>query len=110
MLQAANQDIRHCYERALEAEQRAANARNSEERRFYLDNEKRWLALAVSYEYQERLTAFLQELRGHVNAPLCPACGLPMRPKRLVQTAQRLFEFQFRCPSCGTTRTVSDLR
>jgi len=75
VLKASSQNVNFCYERALEAETRAEASRNPEDRRFYFDCEKRWLALAASYEYQERLAAFLQELRGFVKAPLCSACG-----------------------------------
>jgi len=109
VLKASSQNVKYCYERALEAEARADASRNPEERIFYYNCEKRWLALAASYEYQERLAAFLQELRGFVKAPICSACGLPMRPKRLAQTGQGLFEFQFKCANCETSRTASGL-
>ena len=109
VLKASSQNVKYCNERALEAEERADASRNPEERRFYYDCEKRWLALAASYEYQERLSAFLQELRGFLKTPLCFACGLPMRPKRLVQTSQGLFEFQFKCANCETSRTALEL-
>lgn|SRR5262249_41036133 len=109
VLKAANQNVKYCYERALQAEERAARARNSEERRFYLDCEARWLTLAASYDYQECLTAFLRELRGFVKSPLCSACGLPMRPKRLIQCGKGLYEFQFECVPCEVTKTVSEI-
>jgi len=52
-----------CYERAFRAERLAAKARTPDERRFYRDEEKTWLALAASYDYQARLESFVQELR-----------------------------------------------
>jgi hypothetical protein len=41
----------------------ATNARTPDERRLYLDEEKRWLILAASYDYQEILKAFIEKLR-----------------------------------------------
>jgi len=63
MLRAVSEEVAHCYECARRAERLAANAHNSAERIFYLDEEKRWLALAESYEHQERLEVFLRELK-----------------------------------------------
>jgi hypothetical protein len=63
MLRAVSEEVAHCYERARRAEQPAENEHNSAERIFYLDEEKRWLALAESYEHQERLEVFLRELK-----------------------------------------------
>jgi hypothetical protein len=56
VLKAANQNVKDCYEQALQAEERAAQIRNSLDRQFWLDSEARWLALAASYEYQARLS------------------------------------------------------
>jgi hypothetical protein len=109
MLQATNQNVKYCYEQALVAEERAANARTSGDRTFFLDNAKKWFGLAASYEYQERLEAFLKEFRSSIKRPLCPTCNLPIRPNRLVQTSEGLFEFQFKCASCQTTRAASQL-
>jgi len=66
MLQAANPRVKYCYEQALEAERLATTARNPEDRRLYLDNAKTWFGLAASYEYQERVQAFLKEFRGSI--------------------------------------------
>jgi methionyl-tRNA synthetase len=63
MLRAVSKNVNDCYERARCAERLAAMARTANERRLYLDDEKSWLALATSYDHQERLEAFLKELR-----------------------------------------------
>ena len=63
MLRVLSRNIKLCYQRALRAERLAAKARTPDERRFYLDEEKTWLALAASYDHQARLESFLQELR-----------------------------------------------
>jgi hypothetical protein len=74
VLKAANQNVKDCYEQALQAEERAAQIRNSLDRQFWLDSEARWLALAASYEYQARLSDFIKEVRGFIKSPLCSAC------------------------------------
>ena len=63
MLRAVSKNVNNCYERARRAERQAAKARTPDERRLYLDDEKSWLTLAASYDHQERLEAFLKELR-----------------------------------------------
>ena len=63
MLTTVNRNVKHCYERALAAAERAANAKTPVEREVHLDNERRWLGLAASYEYTESLTNFIRELR-----------------------------------------------
>jgi hypothetical protein len=110
VLKAANQNVKYCYEQALQAEERAAQTRNPLDRQFWLDNEARWLALAASYEYQARLSDFIKEVRGFIKGPLCSACDLPMRPKRLVRSGNRLFEFQYECANCEAKETVSELQ
>ena len=109
MLKAANQNVKDCYEQALQAEERAAQIRNSLDRQFWLDSEARWLALAASYEYQARLSDFIKEVRGFIKSPLCSACDLPMRPKRLVHSGNGLFEFQYECANCEAKETVSEI-
>jgi hypothetical protein len=41
VLKAANQNVKDCYEQALQAEERAAQIRNSLDRQFWLDSEAR---------------------------------------------------------------------
>ena len=110
MLKAANQRIKYCYEQALLAEERAAQEQDdSERRRFWLDNQARWLALVASIEYEARLLDFLKELRRYIKSPFCSACGFTMRPKRLVASSNGLFEFQYECANCGVQKAVSEL-
>jgi hypothetical protein len=63
MRSALSEEVARCYEHAGHAVRLAAKARNSAERMFYLDEERRWLALAASYDHQERLEIFLRELK-----------------------------------------------
>jgi hypothetical protein len=63
MLRVFSRNAKKCYERARCAAQVATNARTPDERRLYLDEEKRWLILAASYDYQEILKAFIEKLR-----------------------------------------------
>jgi len=104
MLEDANQNVKYCYEQALQAEGCAAQTGNPLDRQFWLDDEARWLALAATYEYQAQLADFIKELRGLVKGQLCPACDMPIRPKRIVQSGNRLFEFQYECANCGTKK------
>jgi len=109
VLKTANQNVKHCYELAMQAEERATQTSNPVDRQFWLDDEARWLALAASYEYQARLSDFIKEVRGFIKSPFCSACDLPMRPKRLVHSGNGLFEFQYECANCGGTETVSEI-
>jgi hypothetical protein len=109
VLKAANQNVKLCFERALQAEERATQTRNPLDRQFWLDSEARWLALAASYEYQARLSDFIKEVRGFIKSPFCSTCDLPMRPKRLVHSGNGLFEFQYECANCETKETVSEI-
>jgi hypothetical protein len=110
VLKAANQRIKYCYEQALHAEEHAANEQDDPERqRFWLDNQARWLALAVSIDYEARLSDSIKELRRYIKSPLCAACDFPMRPKRVVPSGNGLFEFQYECGNCGAKETVLEM-
>ena len=110
MLKPFNQNVRYCYERALHAEEHAAQEQNDPERqRFWLDNQARWLALVASIEYEARLLDFLKELRHYTKSPLCSVCDFPMRSKRLVASGNGLFEFQYECANCEAKETVSEI-
>jgi len=69
MLKRTNQNAKSCYERAVTAAQQAANARTPMDRNFWLDRERTWIALAASYDYQERCARFVQELRFVCDVP-----------------------------------------
>ena len=66
MLKVANQRVKNCYEQALRAEERAAQERSSVRKRFWLDNQARWIALGASIEYEARLSDFIKELRRYI--------------------------------------------
>ena len=109
MLKVANKNVKYCYEKALEASERASEAGTLTEREFYLDAEKRWLALGASFEYQERLTNFINELRNLPKTPFCRACSAYMRPKIMRCSQDGLAECDYECTRCGAKKTVIEL-
>src|SRR5215468_7820321 len=58
MLQELSKQIRACHERAIEAKRKAEAAVDPGLKADFLDMEKRWLALARSYTFTERLGDF----------------------------------------------------
>jgi len=58
MLQKHGEQIRACHERAAEARDRAEAIADPALRADFLEMEKRWLFLARSYEFTDRLTDF----------------------------------------------------
>jgi len=109
MLRPANQNTRYCYEKALEAGQRAAAAREPGDREFWLERERHWLHLATSYDYQQRLSAFIAELRGLPKRPFCSVCDVPMRAKWHRCRSDGLMEFDYECPACEATQTLVEI-
>jgi hypothetical protein len=65
MLQKLSEDIRECYERAEQCRRAAETAGNPSAKGDFLDMEKRWLSLARSYEFAERLSSFTAPFRRH---------------------------------------------
>jgi hypothetical protein len=63
MLQNLSKDIRECYHSAERCKCLAKTALTSAAQQDYLDMEQRWLSLARSYEFTERLSNFTQPLR-----------------------------------------------
>ena len=61
MLENLSADIQECYRHALKARRRAETARNESEREDFLNMERRWLNLARSYEFTERLSSMTNE-------------------------------------------------
>jgi PAS domain S-box-containing protein len=61
MLQNLSDQVRLCYERAAEAKERADMMRDLEAKADFLNMERRWLLLARSYEFGERLDDFTRE-------------------------------------------------
>jgi len=63
MLQNLSEDIRECLGRAEECKRLSKTALTPSAIKDYLDMEQRWLALAHSYEFAERLSRFVEPLR-----------------------------------------------
>jgi hypothetical protein len=63
MLLKLSQEISECYSRATEARACADNATDSLIKADYLGEERRWLFLAHSYEFAERLSRFNEPFR-----------------------------------------------
>jgi hypothetical protein len=55
MLQKLNKEISDCYECALECRRHADESSNPATKQDFLDMERRWIQLAHSYEFAERL-------------------------------------------------------
>jgi hypothetical protein len=63
MLQNISKDIRQCYLRADECRESAETATSESVRGDYFAMEQRWLALARSYEFTERLSGFNEQFK-----------------------------------------------
>jgi PAS domain S-box-containing protein len=61
MLQKPSEQVQACLERAFEAERKAWGSTDPALKADLLEMEKRWTALARSYEFTERLTEFTAE-------------------------------------------------
>jgi hypothetical protein len=61
LLQNLSDEIRLCYERAAEAKERADQVLDPEAKADFLNMERRWLLLARSHEFGERLDDFTRE-------------------------------------------------
>ena len=68
MLENLRPEIQECYRHALEARQKANAARNEFERDDFLDMERRWLNLARSYQFSERLSRMTNEYGNRLTA------------------------------------------
>jgi hypothetical protein len=70
MLQNLAEKIINCYERARQAREKAERAINDEFRADFLAAERRWLALADSYDLQRRLSRTVAEDRRRKAGPI----------------------------------------
>jgi len=69
MLYSISKRVAEFYQHAFECNEKARKARNSEERAFFLDMERRWLSLAHQSDLTERLTRIAQDIaRRYKNA------------------------------------------
>jgi len=62
MLLKLTSDIAECYRRAAECRERAESAPSASAKQAFLDLERRWLSLAHSYEFAERLSDLPKEV------------------------------------------------
>jgi PAS domain S-box-containing protein len=62
MLQNLSEQSRLCYERAVEAKQRAEEMSDPEAKADFLNTERRWLLLARSYQLNESLKDFIRAI------------------------------------------------
>jgi hypothetical protein len=63
MLNSMSEQIRECYRHAEDCARKAAAQADPMLKRDFLDLERRWLVLARSYEFTERLTDFSDETK-----------------------------------------------
>jgi hypothetical protein len=63
MLQTLASEIRECYRHAAECNRSAHQSRDSLTKQDFLDMERRWLDLAHSYEFAQRLSNFSEPSR-----------------------------------------------
>jgi hypothetical protein len=63
MLENLSANIRECYRHAEDCERRAAAERDPALRNDFLDTARRWIILARSYEFSERLNRFTAQKR-----------------------------------------------
>ena len=63
MLESVSEQVRECYEHAEDCARKAAAQTDPGLRQDFLDMERRWLALAKSYELSGRLGDFSQETK-----------------------------------------------
>jgi hypothetical protein len=58
MLQKLSEQIQSCFDRSLDAKRKADETADPARKADFLEMEKRWLALAQSYDFTRRLTDF----------------------------------------------------
>lgn len=121
MLYDLSKQVAHCYRRAAECRELAAQSVSAPDRQFYQERERSWFALARSYEFSERLGHMIKEIerqqrRGApptprisaaLKLPTCPACSIEMlfqapRPatRMFVQATMMFDRGYFLCPNC----------
>ena len=121
MLQKLSEEVSECQRRAREAKERANAATDPTVTSNYLDLERRWLLLAKSYEFTQRIADYNAEARRHLAAfrprtpphpalPIvsCPRCGKKMRLTQIETGAepQHRDRTTFVC-DCGEALTLT---
>jgi hypothetical protein len=77
MLQSLSERIRECYEHAEECARKADAQTDPTLKQDFLDMEKRWLTLARSFEFSQRLGDFSDETNRQVTN-----LAKPRKPER----------------------------
>jgi hypothetical protein len=72
MLESLSEQIRECYEHAAECARKAATQSDPALKQDFLDMERRWLSLAGSFEFSERLGEFSAEANRRATNPTKP--------------------------------------
>ena len=107
MLKAASPNARHCYEQAAEARRRACATNDAPTRDDLLASEARWLKLAQSYEFSERLSEFLNRPVSLPEHPVCRGCGLAMWLIE-IQSSGATVNYVYECKVCETKTVLAD--
>jgi hypothetical protein len=105
VLHPSNPKATVCYERADEARQKANAASNETERTDYLAAEARWIRLAQSYEFSDRINTFLSETRLVHSRQFCTYCQADLRFQSavVIQFSGGLENRTYECVRCGKT-------
>jgi len=109
MLKRSNQYAIFCYEKALEAERQAQNAKKAFDRDFWLSRQTQWLNMATRYDYMERLQGFIDQMPAFPKRPQCTACDVQMRATRHQLRPDGLMEVQCQCPHCEQQQTIVEI-
>jgi hypothetical protein len=67
MLKNLTEEIRECYRHAGDCARQAAAQNDPTLKQDFLDTEQRWLFLARSYEFTDRLTDFSDETKRNLD-------------------------------------------
>jgi hypothetical protein len=101
MLQKLDSEIRECYRHAAECSRRADESQDSFTKQEFLDAEKRWLCLAHSYEFAERLSNFTEPARRQ--KPGNPRSGVSLTGHHVRPRAANDWEVIDSRPTQGST-------
>ena len=106
MLKPVSPKAGQCYERALQAHERADAATDPVARDGYLASET-WLKLAQSYELSGRLSHFLKRPEIFPIHPACANCHVPMWLTEIHTSCERI-EYFFECKACEDKVTLTE--
>jgi predicted RNA-binding Zn-ribbon protein involved in translation (DUF1610 family) len=114
VLNNVTEQIRECYRRAGDCAQKAAAQTDPKLKADFSALERRWLVLARSYDFTERLTNFpgktkrradslrKREMPDTQRSILCPRCQVPMLWFKSDRSDDpRVLEHSYQCEKCG---------